>query len=286
MSDRLAATYQLVADQILASLDQGLRPWRKSWASIGGQALRFDGQPYRGINQLMLSLTAMSKGYTSPFWMTYQQALELGGQVRKGERASRSFLFKKIELDEDKRRSEDDDGKRLVMRSYAVFNACQIDGLPARFFPTLEPRNPGAADPEIEGQLRACGATIVCGPQPCYRPDFDVIAMPPFVLFDTPGAYYATLAHELVHWTKTRTRTNRCELKLSYPMEELVAEIGACFACARLGIEGEHIDNHAAYIGHWKKALTDDPRCIFKACTLAQEAVDFLIPADPSTEGE
>lgn len=170
-----------------------------------------------------------------------------------------------------------------MLRTYTVFNADQCENLPERFQPAPLALVAGKQrDDASEAALRSCGANILEGEASAYYvPGEDYVNMPRFELFEDAGGYLATLAHELCHWTGHETRlarkiVNRHGSK-DYAAEELVAEIGAAFIGARLGIVGDHIDNHAAYLASWLKALRDDKRAIFRAATLAQAAADMVL---------
>jgi antirestriction protein ArdC len=282
--------YQAVTDRIVAALEAGTRPWQKRWNNVagspGGLQLRSNGAEYRGINQLLLSLTSMECGYGSPYWLTFKQALELGGNVRKGERSTEIVFYKKLTVeDRDAPEGEGREKQIPMLRSYRVFNADQCEGLPERYSAKLEPvtvADTKKRDEAAEAALRSSGAEIrEGGNRACYSPGHDVVLMPTFAQFLDVGAYLATLAHELTHWTGHKSRLDRLKLTPfgtpEYAREELVAEIGSAFVCARLGIAGEHIDNHAAYLASWLKVLRGDKRAIFKAAALAQTAADLVL---------
>jgi antirestriction protein ArdC len=279
--------YQAVTDRIVAALEAGTKPWRRTWNAGGndGAQLRANGQEYRGINQLLLMLTAMEGGYSSPYWFTFKQAIDLGGNVRKGERSTEIVFYKKLTVeDRDAPEGEEREKQIPLLRSYRVFNAEQCEGLPERFAAKAAPiiADGKARDEAAEAALRSSGATIrEGGNRAFFAPGPDIVQMPPFAAFDTSGAFLATLAHELTHWTGHRSRLDRLKLTPfgtpDYAREELVAEIGAAFICARLAIAGEHMDNHAAYLASWLKVLRDDKRAIFKAAAFAQTAADLVL---------
>lgn len=279
--------YQAVTDRIVAALEAGTRPWRKTWTATGndGLQLRHNGAEYRGINQLLLSLTAMESGYSSPYWLTFKQALELGGNVRKGERSTEIVFYKKLTVtDRDAPEGTEREKQIPLLRSFRVFNADQCEGLPERFAPKPQPVIVGGIerDEAAEKALRSSGAEIrEGGNRAFFSPGHDFVQMPPFAAFETCGAFLATLAHELTHWTGHKSRLDRLKLTPfgtpDYAREELVAEIGAAFICARLGIAGEHIDNHAAYLKSWLGVLKADKRAIFKAAAFAQTAADLVL---------
>ena len=277
--------YEPVTNTIIDALEQGTKPWSRPWGTVPGAELqrRSTGQDYRGINQLILGLVAGAKGYQSPYWLTFNQAKQLDASVRKGEKSTQIVFYKKLTV-KDRDSSDDDATKQIPMlRGYRVFNADQIDGLPAKFHPAplaLVKRH--ERNGEAEAALRSCGAKITeGGARAFFSPSEDRVQMPPFDAFETVGGYLATLAHELTHWTGHKSRLARDMSggfgSKSYAFEELVAEMGAAFTCARLGVAGEHIDTHAAYLASWLKCLRDDKRAIFKAAALAQTASDLVL---------
>jgi len=300
MSKHLSANpradiYQRVTDIIIRDLEQGTRSWTKPWTTTSKDSdsirpLRHDGTPYRGINVLILWSEAIEHGYTSSTWMTYRQAQALGAQVRKGEHGATVVYAKTIErIDGDLTTGDEAVTRIPMLRAYTVFNTDQIDGLPV-----ATPAQPSAITESVSTRIEradafiaATRATIVHrGNRACYIPSADRIEMPPYGQFiDTPPAsaaegYYATVLHELVHWTSP---SHRCDRDLgkrfgdhAYAREELVAEIGAAFLCADLSITLEPRPDHAAYLGNWLAVLKSDKRAIFTAAALAQKAVDWL----------
>lgn len=277
-------TYQGVTDAVLAKLEAGTPPWRQGWQGAAVQMPhRVTGDEYRGINVVLLWMSATANGFGGRTWMTFKQAKELGGKVRKGSKGTRIVFFKKIEV-KDREAAGEDETKRIPMlRTYTVFNSDQIDDLPAKY---ASPATAPIAGPSIErdrtaeAALRSCGAEIVeGGSRAFYTPAHDVVTMPDFERFTSSSGYLATLAHELCHWTGHKSRLDRFGKndRTSYAFEELVAELGAAFVGSRLGIAGEHIDNHSAYLAGWLKVLRDDKRAIFKAASLAQAAADMVL---------
>ena len=272
-------TYQDVTDAIIAQLEAGTKPWQKDWQ--GGSLTmprRITGQRYRGINVLLLWASAMQQGLTGDRWMTFKQATDLGGKVRKGSKGTRIVFFKPLEVRDP---ATGEDKKIPMLRTYVVFNSDQVEGLPAKYAAKPIVPTPGVErDRAAEAALRSCGATIVeGGPSAFYMPSTDVVTMPDFERFTSSSGYLATLAHELCHWTGHKSRMDRfgANTRTNYAFEELVAEMGAAFVGSRLGIVGEHIENHSAYLASWLKALRDDKRMIFKAATLAQAAADMVL---------
>lgn len=287
-------TYQDVTDAVLANLEAGTRPWKQDWQGSAVQMPhRVTGDEYRGINVVLLWMSATAQGFGGRTWMTFKQAKELGGKVRKGSKGTRIVFFKKIEV-KDREAAGDDETKRIPMlRTYTVFNSDQIDDLPEKY---ATPAPIVAAGPSMERDraaeeaLRSCGAEIIeAGSRAFYTPATDVVTMPDFERFASSSGYLATLAHELCHWTGHKTRLDRFGKndRTSYAFEELVAELGAAFIGSRLGIVGEHIDNHSAYLAGWLKVLRDDKRAIFRAASLAQAAADMVLAqAAPIEERE
>lgn len=288
--------YQDVTDSIVRQLEAGTRPWRKDWASDTqpGLPLRVCGKRYRGINVLLLWASGMMGGYRSSTWMTFKQAIALGGAVRKGEKGTGIVFFKQLTVADRADPTGESEKQIPMLRGYTVFNVDQIDGLPERFRPAPAaplPYGPKQRAEAAEAALRSSGADIrESGDQAFYVPSEDYVNMPTFDRFHTAGGYLATLAHELCHWTGHTTRLDRQQRNQfgskDYAFEELVAEIGAAFVGARLGIVGDHIDNHAAYLAHWLTALRSDKKMIFKAASLAQLAADMVLANAGLDDGE
>lgn len=289
--------YQRVTDQIVAELENGVRPWLKPWnaehaAGRITRPLRANGVAYRGINILMLWASAVEKGFAAPLWLTYKQAQELGGQVRKGEKGSPVVYANTItRTEQDADTGEDVERNIPFMKAYTVFNVEQVDGLPAHFYALQEPAlDPVARIEKAETFFAATRADIRHGGnQAYYAIGEDRVQMPPFEAFRDAESYYATLAHELAHWTRHPTRLDRSFGRKKwgdegYAKEELVAELGAAFLSADLGLTPEPRADHASYIASWLKVLKDDKRAIFTAAAHAQRAADYLIGLQPQAE--
>lgn len=259
--------YRRITDKIVADLQQGVRPWMRPWHSANAldrvtRPLRHNGVPYSGMNVLLLWSEAMERGYVSPVWMTFKQALELGGAVRKGETGTTvlfSSSFTKAEADGSGREVE---RQIPFLKTYTAFNVAQIDGLPDRYYATAEP----VLDPieRIEGADRFfanTGADIRHGGgHAFFSPSSDHIQMPPFETFRDAASHVAVLSHEATHWTAAPHRVNRDLSRYSQDRserarEELIAELGSCFLCADLGIvpEVEPRPDHASYLESWLK---------------------------------
>ncbi len=287
--------YTRITDKIVADLEEGVRPWMKPWnaehaAGRITRPLRHNGVPYTGMNILMLWMEAEERGYSAPIWMTYRQARELGGHVRKGERGSLvvyASTFKKTEQDQDT--GEEFERDVPFMKGYTVFNVEQIEDLPAHYHALAEepPLDSIERIDRLEQFFSHTGSDLHHGGNRAYYAvTHDRIQMPPFETFKESENYYATLAHETTHWTRHPKRLDRDFGRKrwgdeGYAMEELVAEIGSAFLCADLHITPEVRDDHAAYIESWLKALKNDKRAIFSAAAHAQRAADLLHGLQP-----
>ncbi len=281
--------YERVTARIISDLEQGVRTWLRPWdaghaAGRITKPLRGNGAPYRGINIIMLWAAAMERRYSAPIWLTFRQALELGAHVRKGEKGSLVVYADRIRRSEvDQESGEELEREIPFLKGYTVFNVEQVDGLPAHFHAPAAP----VLDPvrRIEGAERffaALGADIRHGgDRACYAIEPDQVRMPPFQTFRDAESYYAVLGHECVHWTRHPARLDRDLGRKrhgdeGYAREELVAELGAAFLAADLGLELEPRPDHAAYLASWLQVLQGDTRAIFGAAAHAQRAVDFL----------
>jgi antirestriction protein ArdC len=283
-----ADVYQRVTAKIIADLELGVRPWLKPWnaehaAGRITRPLRANGQPYKGVNVLMLWGDAVLKGFACPIWMTYRQATELQGQVRKGEHGSLVVYADRVLRTETADNGEDVEREIPFLKGYTVFNCEQIDGLPQHYYAKPEPPGPLSERITNAEQFAANTAAEIRhgGTMAYYALHADRVQMPPFECFHDAEGYYGTLLHELTHWTRHPTRLNREFGRkrwgdAGYAAEELVAELGAAFLCADLGIAAEPREDHASYVKHWLQVLKDDKRAIFTAASYAQKASDFL----------
>ena len=305
-----ADIYQRVTDQIIAALEAGADRWKMPWHTTGIEnATRpinaISKKPYRGVNTLALWIAASEQGYTSNEWATYKQWQEKGAQVRKGEKSSTVVFWKINDKGEADETSEGNSGnssdeaeesnRRILARGYFVFNASQVDGYTAPALPQPEPTTfqGNERNAEIDAFFSATGASVQHGGNRAfYRPSSDHIQMPHFEAFFEPVDYYSTLGHETVHWTSAQTRLDRDLTgrfgSEAYAAEELVAELGAAFLCADLGLTNTPRPDHAAYVANWLKVLKDDNRAIFTAASKAQQAADYLhgLQVQPEPEAE
>lgn len=277
-----ADIYETVTASIVAQLEQGARPWAPRWTG-GGMLppipLRSTGQAYRGVNVLLLWQAMVERGYTQRRFITFKQAMERDAHVRKGERGTPVVFYGVTE-------KEDDQGEAKQVRfarAYTVFNVAQVEGLGAEWFdpePTAEGPSP-ARLASVEAFLDRVGADVRHGgTRAFYQPGGDFIQLPVFEAFTDAEAYYATRAHETVHWTGHESRCARTFGKRfgdqAYAVEELVAEMGAAFLCAELGVSVEPRADHAAYLASWLEVLKADKRAVFTAASAAQSACDHV----------
>jgi antirestriction protein ArdC len=301
--------YQIVTDRIIASLKDGIIPWEKPWTApifTGGNFPRnfLTGKPYRGVNVFLLWGTH----FDSPFWLTFKQASELGGNVRKGEKGSQIVFYKQLCNSQDKIEDapSENGGDKIsdrapfVLTYYTVFNVEQCDGIT---IPSVEETASEALDTDEACEGLIGGWTgrptirteVVNEGRAYYRPATDSVHLPARFRFIDAAHYYSTLFHELVHSTGHESRLARTfgdrfgdEL---YSKEELVAETGAAFLCAIAGIATKHTEqNTASYIRNWISKLEQDNRLIVQAASSAQRAVDLItghgFECQAGTEGE
>jgi antirestriction protein ArdC len=275
---------ETITAAIVAKLEAGTRPWVQPWTGASvSRPLRACGTPYRGINVLWLWMAAEAAGHSSPYWMTYRQAQQLGAQVRKGERGTVAIFYRTYVPGAVEEDTDDEHGRaRRVLKSFTVFNACQVDGLPERFFPKPRIVLPSERDGPLDAFFEAIPARLRhFGAEAFYSPAADQITMPEPGLFRDLGHYRATLAHELSHWTGHGSRLARQLTGRfgsdAYAMEELVAELSAAMLGAELGLPVAHLDHHASYLASWLKVLKADSRAILSVAAKAEEAVSLLL---------
>jgi antirestriction protein ArdC len=275
--------YAEVTDRIIAELEAGTVPWVRPWNAVAGNAVPHNaatGRAYNGINVLLCWATQMHAGYTSNAWLTFKQAKDLGGHVRKGEKGT-AIVFWKF----NKRTERNEDGTDNVVtipmaRVYTVFNVEQCDGLKLPKRETAEPETTEHERHQMaEHVMAAAGVSIRHGGDKAYySPAGDYVQLPELATFKEAAGYYATALHELTHSTGHSSRLDRNLTGRfgteSYAAEELVAELGASFMCAELGIQGDL--RHAGYIESWLRVLKQDKRAIFTASRLATQAADWL----------
>ena len=274
--------YEIVTSRIVSLLEQGTVPWRKPWDGDTSTEYPMNltsKRVYRGINVFLL----MAMGRSSPFWLSYKQAQDKGGHVRKGEKGTPVIFWKRHEVEDRDTKTK----KQVpILRYYTVFNLDQIDGVEAPDAPEPSTRDfvPIEEAAKIVSGMGQRPEIIHKEPRAYYRPSTDTVNLPRPELFEKAEEYYSTAFHELTHATGHETRLNRrpsSEIRhfgdRDYSQEELVAEMGAAFLCAKARIEQATIENSAAYIQGWLAALKGSPKLVVHAAAQAQRAADFIL---------
>jgi antirestriction protein ArdC len=275
--------YAEVSTRIVAELEAGAAPWVKPWSATAGKNTPCNAvtnRPYSGCNVVLLWM-AQTAVYRTPRFLTFKQALELGGNVRRGEHGTKVYFVKQLQVHD--KGSDDNSATSLVpmMRDYTVFNVDHCEDLPESVNagkPTRA-RNPDARDELADAFLRSTGADIREGHGECYYvPSRDFISMPAFDSFKGANQFYNVAFHELTHWAGHKSRLDR-DLKNrfgahNYAAEELTAELGAAFLCAEFGFDGDV--RNAGYIASWIELLKADKRAFVTACSQASKAADYL----------
>jgi len=292
--------YTKITNDVIALMEEGQVAWRKPWKYAGiTRHQNFKSKsPYRGINAFITYATAMTKGFESPYWLTYKQSTELGGVVKKGSKSTSVVFYTKVWFNKAKQVVKQPKGvsdaemeakgckKFLSPKYYNVFNLDQIEGI--EWSVDSEDYNHNEiiekAEQIINEMPNKPTYTIIESEGAYYRPITDEINMPLLEQFDNTDSYYSTFFHEMIHSTGHDSRLKREGIvemngfgSETYSKEELIAELGSCFLCAETGILPQQIDNATAYINHWIKQLKDDKKLIWKASQDAQKAVDYII---------
>jgi antirestriction protein ArdC len=288
-----AYAYQVVTDRIIALLEKGVVPWQKTWNASGGQPRNLVTQrEYKGINTFLLNVL----GYKSPFWLTFNQAKQLGGFIKAGEKASPVIFWKWLEVEDI---AQPGATKHIpFLRYYSVFNLNQCEGINPKLTIVEEEQatlNPIEEAESIVSRMPLLPIIAHGGNRACYSPVLDTVQMPEMNSFKSSENYYSVLFHELIHATGHVSRLNRKGAtgtdgewssfgSQSYAREELVAEMGAAFLCAEAGIVDCTMENSAAYIKSWLERLKNDNRLVVIAGAQAQKSADFVAGKLPSTE--
>jgi antirestriction protein ArdC len=291
MKKQHADIYQAVTDRIIAQLEEQIVPWRKPWTEAGHPQNFATGRHYSGINVWLLA----SAGYARNQFLTFNQARDAGGAIKKGEKGHMVIFWKRTEREAEEG-SEDDAASMLLLRHYHVFNVAQCEGLPegGEPDPPTAPWSAIAACEELVEGMPNCPEIRHGRQQAFYSPANDYVNMPQRESFASPESYYATLFHELVHSTGHASRLSRREIvepnvrgSAAYSREELVAEIGACYLSSVTGIAAEDLlGNSVAYIAHWLEVLRNDRKLIVVASSRAQKAADYILNAQGRTPPE
>ncbi|MGO4724839.1 MULTISPECIES: ArdC family protein [unclassified Inquilinus] len=282
--------YTEVTGRIVLELEQARVPWVQPWgrspSPLGLPCNAASGRRYSGINILILWDAGIAAGFPSHDWLTYRQAMDLGGHVRKGERGTTVvYADRFVPRAERERADREDDEPAGVpfLKRFTVFNAAQCDGLPERIGSAVPMVPEDAIVPEADALIEATGANVrIGGDRALYVPSLDFLQVPPRASFFVPINWYRTCFHELGHWTGHPSRLDRdfsgVYGSVAYGREELVAEMASAFVCASLGIVPTV--RHADYLGAWLELLREDVRAIFRA-SQASRAADLILEAAP-----
>ena len=287
-STTTASIYDTITNQIIAALERGTDtfslPWHRSTAPLSRPTNAATGKAYRGVNVLALWASAEAQDFGHGLWATYRQWQSLGAQVRKGEKASPIVFYKVFDSRDDDQAEERDNSTRIFAQASHVFNTSQVEGYALPEVPDGEDFDP---IPHADAFVSATGAAVrINGDSAHYTPATDTITMPDRERFFATASgtaahnWYATLLHELVHWSGADHHLARTFGKRfgddAYAMEELVAELGSAFLCGDLGLSASPRPDHASYLATWLKVLKADNRAIFTAASAAAKAAEFL----------
>jgi antirestriction protein ArdC len=284
-----ASLYTEITDKIIAELEAGRIPWVQPWGTAAIKAPlamprnASTQRGYSGINVLILWGAVIEHGFSGQSWLTFRQALALGGHVRKGERGTTVVYADRFTPDDERRRAAEageEPGAIPFLKRFTVFNIDQCDGLSEEVAASVVPPPPGQIEPRAEALIAATGADFrIGGARAFYNPTGDFVQVPPPSAYFEPVNWHRTAFHELGHWVGHTSRLNRDHSgsfgSKSYAREELVAEMAGAFVCASLGIVPTV--RHADYIGSWIEVLREDNRAVVRAASAASKAADFLL---------
>src|SRR5215475_9950735 len=289
-----ANLYDEITDKIIAELEAGRMPWVQPWGTAAAKASlsmpknASTDRPYSGVNVLLLWGSTIEHGFTGQSWLTFRQALSLGGHVRKGERSTTVVYADRFVPQDEKRRADEtgDEAQAIpFLKRFTVFNSDQCDGLPDEIAAVAPPPPPALLEPTVEALIKATGIDFrIGGNRAFYVPSEDYVQVPPPQAYGEPINWHRTALHELGHASGHRSRLNR-DLSGSfgtkkYAFEELIAELNAAFGCASLGIVPTV--RHSDYIGSWLEVLREDNRAIVRAASQASKAADYLLGFAPA----
>jgi antirestriction protein ArdC len=274
----MPTVFEIVTQTIIEKLEAGDCPWKRPWTTTAPKNL-VSQREYRGINTFLLS----TSGFPSPYFLTYAQAIKLGGNVRKGEHGQIVVFWNvgKEKLNPKTGKIQ----KPFLLRYYRVFNLSQTEGIQAKL-------GINDADSTPKPSIESCDAIVSGMPnrpaikasdRAWYRPSTDEVGIPDKSVFNSSEAFYATLFHELTHSTGHASRVGREGIEVlnsfgseSYSKEELIAEMGAAYLCGFSGISPATVENSAAYLRSWISVLKGDSRLIVTAASQAQRASDYI----------
>lgn len=282
--------YQIVTDRIVTMLEGGVAPWRKPWVS--GAPLppvnMVSGKPYKGINTFLLTASP----YENPWWLTFKQAQDRGGNVRKGEKGMPVIFWKMFE-----KQDPEADKKKMVpvLRYYTVFNVEQCEGVEAPALPEVETfdHSPIEEAEAVQAAMPHRPEVSYGGSRAYYSPSTDSVRVPELSRYPKAEEFYSTLFHELAHATGHESRLGRAGITEVhffgdpvYGKEELVAEMAAAYLCAHCRIEAATLENNAAYVQGWIRALKGDKKLAIVAAAQAQKAADFILGVGAAEAGQ
>jgi antirestriction protein ArdC len=288
-SESRSNLYDEITDKIIAELEAGRVPWVQPWGTAAAKAPlampnnASTSRQYSGVNVLILWGAVIEQGFTGQSWLTFRQALSLGGHVRKGERGTTVvYADRFIPEDEKKRAAESNEDAQAIpfLKRFTVFNTDQCDELPDEIATVAPLPPPGMIEPRVEALIEATGIDFrIGGNRAFYVPLGDYVQVPPPAAYFDPINWHRTALHELGHASGHHSRLNRdlsgAHGSKKYAFEELIAELCAAFSCASLGIEPTV--RHADYIGSWLEVLREDNRAIVRAASQASKAADFIL---------
>jgi antirestriction protein ArdC len=288
-----ANLYTEITDKIIAELEAGRIPWVQPWGTAAIKAPlamprnASTQRGYSGINVLILWGAVIEHGFSGQSWLTFRQALGLGGHVRKGERGTTVVYADRFVPDEERRRAAETGEEPSAipfLKRFTVFNIDQCAGLPEDVAASIVPPLPDQVEPQAEALIAATGADFrIGGARAYYDTTGDFVQVPPPAAYFEPINWHRTAFHELGHWSGAASRLGRdlsgSKGSKSYAREELIAEMAGAFVCASLGIVPTV--RHADYIGSWLEVLREDNRAVVRAASAASKAADFLLAFRP-----
>jgi antirestriction protein ArdC len=288
--------YSEITDKIIAELEAGCVPWVQPWGTAAAKAPlampknASTGRRYSGVNVLILWVSVVTRGFAGQSWLTFRQALGLGGNVRRGEHGTTVVYADRFVPDDERRRAErdgDEPGAIPFLKRFTVFNTDQCENLPEGLITAPAPMPVGLILPEAEALIAATGADFrIGGDCAFYSPSHDYVQVPRPDAYFEPINWHRTALHEMAHWVGHKSRLARdqsCAFGSAlYAKEELVAEMASAFVCASLGIVPTV--RHADYLGSWLEVLHDDNRAIVRAASAASKAADYLLAFRAETD--
>ncbi|WP_316162432.1 ArdC family protein [Bradyrhizobium sp. SZCCHNRI20481] len=284
-----ASLYEEITSKIIGELEAGRMPWVRPWGTQAAKAQlalprnAVTGRPYSGINVLILWGAVIERGFAGQSWMTFRQALSLGGHVRKGERGVTVVYADRFVPSEERQRAREagEEAQAIpFLKRFTVFNTDQCDALPEEIATAAPPPPAGAIEPVVESLIANSGVEFrIGGDRAFYAPLEDFVQVPPPAAFFEPINWHRTALHELAHASGHASRLDR-DLSgrfgsRKYAFEELIAEIASAFSCAALGVVPTV--RHADYVGCWLDVLREDNRAIVRAASQASRAADYLL---------